>query len=134
MLNKKGFALSLFETGTELIAERKLQTAISFLDRAIELDPSYSAAYYFRGSAYAALNNQDIAIENLANALKTAKEGAFKDFVTAGLAALNNKPADSCNHLKMAINAKSVIFQLHSPTWFSGSFPQVQHPILDFLA
>jgi tetratricopeptide (TPR) repeat protein len=106
-LNKKGFALSSFETGTELIAEGKLQTAISFLDRAIELDPSYSEAYYFRGSAYASLNNHDAAIENLANALKTAKEGAFKDFVTAGLAALNNNPADSCNHLKRAINTKS---------------------------
>ncbi len=32
------------------------------------------------------------------------------------------------------IIAQLVIFQLHSPTWFSGSFPQVQHPILDFLA
>ena len=104
--NKKGFALALFETGTELIAEKKMQTAISFLDRAIELYPDYSEAYYFRGSAYASINKHDVAVENLKKALSTPIEGFFKDYIMAGLSALNNNSEDSCTSLQRAINSK----------------------------
>lgn len=105
-MQKKGFALSLYETGTELIAARNPRVAISYFDRAIELDPNYSEAYYFRGSAHASLSMRDPALKDLEKALETTRESGFKDFTKAGLAALNGNPEEACRLLRMAIDSK----------------------------
>jgi tetratricopeptide (TPR) repeat protein len=105
-MEKKGFALSLYETGTELIVARKPRVAISFFDRAIELAPDYAEAYYFRGSAYASLSMHDAARKDLENALQSTQEGGFEDFVKAGLAALNANYEESCRLLTRAISAE----------------------------
>jgi tetratricopeptide (TPR) repeat protein len=102
---KKGFALALYEAGTELIVARKPRVAISYFDRAIELYPDYSEAYYFRGSAYASLSMHDPARNDLEKALETTQESGFKDFIKAGLAALKGNHEESCWLLTMAINA-----------------------------
>ena len=104
-MEKKGFALALYETGTELNVARKPRMAISFFDRAIELDPNYSETYYFRGSAYASLSMHDPARKDLEKALETTQESGFKDFIKAGLAALKGNHEESCRLLTMAINS-----------------------------
>jgi tetratricopeptide (TPR) repeat protein len=104
-MEKKGFALSLYETGTELIVGRKPRVAISYFDRAIEIYPNYSEAYYFRGSAYASLSMRDPARNDLEKALETTQESGFKDFIKAGLAALHGNHEESCRLLTMAIKA-----------------------------
>jgi tetratricopeptide (TPR) repeat protein len=104
-MEKRGFAFALYEAGTEHIAARKPRVAINIFDRAIELYPDYSEAYYFRGSAYASLSMYDSARKDLEKALETTQQDGFKDFIKSGLAALKGDAEESCRLLTLAINA-----------------------------
>jgi tetratricopeptide (TPR) repeat protein len=106
-LNKKVFALSLFETGTELITGKRPRLSISFFDRAIELSPNYSEAYYFRGSAYAALSMREASLTDVETALKLSRDETSKHFMSAGLSAMRNDLEEACRSLEMAIKSGS---------------------------
>jgi tetratricopeptide (TPR) repeat protein len=100
---KKGFAFALYEAGTELIVANKPRLAMSYFDRAVELYPNYSEAYYFRGSVNSSLSMRDPARNDLEKALQTTKTNGFKDFIRAALAALNGDQEESCRLLTSAI-------------------------------
>jgi len=59
--------------------------AISNFTKAIELDPDFSEAYYFRASAYARLGNTDSALDDMTSAIELAPQTADYYFGRANL-------------------------------------------------
>ena len=52
-----------FREGTDLLQQPHLESAIRAFDKAIQLDPSFSVAYYSRGYAYGELGQHERAIQ-----------------------------------------------------------------------
>ena len=53
-----------FREGTDLLQQPHLESAIRAFDKAIQLDPSFSVAYYSRGYAYGELGQHERAIQD----------------------------------------------------------------------
>ena len=53
-----------FREGTDLLQQPHLESAIRAFDKAIQLDPSFSVAYYSRGYAYGELGQHERAVQD----------------------------------------------------------------------
>jgi tetratricopeptide (TPR) repeat protein len=103
--DKRTVAEFWYDEGIELNLAKKLRVAISAFDRAIEVDPNFSEAYYHRGTNYTTLGIHDVAVKDVEKAVETAPRGSKEQYMRAGFSALKNNPEESCRFLKMAINA-----------------------------
>lgn len=69
-------AQQLTEEGRTLLQQEKPQEALEVLDRAIEADPSWQFAHFFRGYAYGYLERHEDALASFQRALELAPEWA----------------------------------------------------------
>ena len=59
-----------FREGTDLLQQPHYENAIRAFDKAIQLDPSFSVAYYSRGYAYGELGQHERAIQDFDKAIQ----------------------------------------------------------------
>ncbi|SVE25562.1 uncharacterized protein METZ01_LOCUS478416, partial [marine metagenome] len=59
-----------FREGTDLLQQPHYESAIRAFDKAIQLDPSFSVAYYSRGYAYGELGQHERAIQDYDQAIR----------------------------------------------------------------
>ena len=59
-----------FREGTDLLQQGHYESAIRAFDKAIQLDPTFSVAYYSRGYAYGQLGQHERAIQDYDQAIR----------------------------------------------------------------
>lgn len=89
-------ALLRFSLGSEYVAGGELEEAVSHLQRAVELDPGYSAAWKQLGKCLAELGRSDEAIDAYSQGITVAGEKGDRQAVkemTVFLRRLQGNPA-----------------------------------------
>ncbi len=102
MVDKRTVAMMWYDAGIDL-NDRTPRIAIRAFDRAIEVDPTLSAAYYHRGTDYTILGMSETAIKDIEKAVETNSDIPIRLYMQAGLSALKNNPAEACDILKQAV-------------------------------
>lgn len=62
--------LVYFNTGTDLMKQKKNDEALAFFNKAIDKNPSFPFAYYNKACIYSLLKQKDLMIKSLQNAIK----------------------------------------------------------------
>ncbi len=98
-----------YKYGLKLYKKRKIKKAIVHFDKAIEKNPKYGMAYFYKGMAHVSLGQPEQAIPALNKAIKTAKKipsWYAKPYYQKGMAYMMlNKTKKAIKFYSKAVNA-----------------------------
>lgn len=102
-----------FSKGLTLISIRRYADAISHLDSAINLNPTYSEAYNYKGICYTQVGNYMEAIKSVDNAIAIKKD--YKEaYLTKGMALFSMaRHAEAVSQYKEAIDLDKTCFDAY---------------------
>jgi len=125
-------ALQAYTRGTDALLNGNFPSAISFLQRAVTLDPNFATAFSLQGTTYSMAGEDDLGAERIAKAYSLRGRVSEREqfSITANYAVLVTRDADEAVRIgeqwaKVFPRDTPAYISLYSAYYFAGQLDQV---------